>query len=494
VLAGCAPAQPAVRITATHDGLTLMADVAATSGSIVVESVLRNDRDVAVYVVPDQCGRVTDVELERTDFEPEGMTWQGPLQVVKDEILDDQRGRQPPDSFHPRRVGETSSDVPECVRPERVTRLDPGTEIAERWELPFEWQFGPARALAELGSDGTRIGLEAVEARDPDRLEFLDIMRAQDEDADRAGRLVRTELATSAVLTREATDPVAGPSMGELYDRLVANERLRAWIESQPIDGWRLADLQPAIPAVGGEYADLRLRLLSRSYERAARVVARPDGSAPVVTLPGEQDRARVFERRPGTLPPGIDLIPEPDSYSISNDLLLGDVTLPSGRVVVGEFLLDLEPLAITVGPGGYPVHATLARYQDQEWDDVSFATLVLSDAPTVRWEHADDIAVDGGSTSIVSAEGGDALSARFETDEAAWTGWWEAAFESLAAHDYLATMIELSPELDLAYLTSGVGDGGYPVYVGYDAGGRPTRVVVDFYLLHLAWPDAEVR
>jgi hypothetical protein len=38
---------------------------------------------------------------------------------------------------------------------------------------------------------------------------------------------------------------------------------------------------------------------------------------------------------------------------------------------------------------------------------------------------------------------------------------------------------------------SSGNGDGGYPVIVGYDAAERPTRVVVDLYLLHLDWPGS---
>jgi uncharacterized protein DUF4241 len=66
-----------------------------------------------------------------------------------------------------------------------------------------------------------------------------------------------------------------------------------------------------------------------------------------------------------------------------------------------------------------------------------------------------------------------------------------EAIFDSMVAHDYLATEWELTPETNLVRVSSGVGDGGYPVYVGYDAAGEPPRVVVDFYLLHLSWPDA---
>ena len=63
--------------------------------------------------------------------------------------------------------------------------------------------------------------------------------------------------------------------------------------------------------------------------------------------------------------------------------------------------------------------------------------------------------------------------------------------FFSMVAHDYLGTERGLTPETNLVRVSSGVGDGGYPVYVGYDAAGKPTRVVVDFLLLHLAWPGA---
>ena len=66
-----------------------------------------------------------------------------------------------------------------------------------------------------------------------------------------------------------------------------------------------------------------------------------------------------------------------------------------------------------------------------------------------------------------------------------------EAIFDSMVAHDYLATEWALTPETNLVQVSSGVGDGGYPVYIGFDAHEKPTRVVVDFYLLHLSWQDA---
>ena len=60
-----------------------------------------------------------------------------------------------------------------------------------------------------------------------------------------------------------------------------------------------------------------------------------------------------------------------------------------------------------------------------------------------------------------------------------------------MVAHDSLGTEWELTPEANLVRVSTGIGDGGYPVYVGYDADGNPTRVVVDFLLLHLGWPGA---
>jgi hypothetical protein len=89
----------------------------------------------------------------------------------------------------------------------------------------------------------------------------------------------------------------------------------------------------------------------------------------------------------------------------------------------------------------------------------------------------------------MVSIEGVRALTETFERSQDEWWAEQDVLFESLAAHDYLATLLPLDDEVNIAHFTSGNGDGGYPVFVGYDAQDRPTRVVVDFLLLHLDWP-----
>ena len=485
-VAACGPGRAPVAVSGEHDGLVVEGEVTDTGSSIGVDVVVRNQRDDVVHLETDQCGRVTDVELERTTFRPEGRHWGASIQAVKELVLNDQRFEDHADSFAPRRVGDHSSAVPECRRPDHAIPLEPGASIAERWEL----SVADSTTLREVGSDAALVSIEAIEARDPTAMEYFDIVYFLDEDADRAGRVARAELPLSGVMEMPATEPLTGPTRGQLFDRLLEIDRLRAWIEDQPAEGWGHADLRPAYPGYGAEFERLHLEMVTTAFERAAIVTAEPDGSSPTIELPDEASRTREFPRTAATLPPGIDALPDSD-FLLSDDLHLGGVLLPSGRVIVGEFICDAEPLAARVAPGGYPVHATLVRHPGSSDDErVAFVSLVLSDAPTVRWEEADAIAVDGGTATITSIEGRDEMNRMFDHDELAAMNLDEQIFDSMVAHDYLGTEWALSPETNLVRVTSGVGDGGYPVYVGFDALGNPTRVVIDFLLLHLAWPS----
>ena len=134
--AACAPSAEPVSFSGDHKGLTVNAMVSATDSSIVLETRVRNERDEAVQLVPDQCGRVTDVELERTEFLPEGRGWDGSIQAVKDLVLQNQGFLDRPDSFAPRRVGDSSSTVPDCSRPEHLVTLDAGGEITSAGSCP----------------------------------------------------------------------------------------------------------------------------------------------------------------------------------------------------------------------------------------------------------------------------------------------------------------------------------------------------------------------
>jgi hypothetical protein len=213
------------------------------------------------------------------------------------------------------------------------------------------------------------------------------------------------------------------------------------------------------------------------------------DGSVTAVSLPGAADRIRVFERRPATLPPGIALIPEPDAPVPTEDVIAGRLSLPSGQVVADGYLgVGGQPLPDRAAAGDHPVFVTVARLPDVPFDQVAFATIVVSDAPTVSWALRSTIAVDGGTAGFTSPEGLAALTRQGATG----TGGGDVldrAFDSLTAHDSIVTLLPIEDGLDLAMFSSGYGDGGYDVWVGLDRDGKPTRFVIDFAIVHLGWP-----
>src|SRR5699024_1946201 len=133
-------------------------------------------------------------------------------------------------------------------------------------------------------------------------------------DEARRGRALRAEVAATAVIDRAPTAAPAGPSLGQLFDKLVQqNAQLRGWIEAQPADSWRHAALAPAYPQFSDdpETEKLHLAMVTTGYERAATVSAGPTGDGAVLELPGEEDRRRDSARRPASMPLGIQLIHE---------------------------------------------------------------------------------------------------------------------------------------------------------------------------------------
>jgi hypothetical protein len=451
--------------------LKLRMTLRATDSALVVETHVANGRRAAVHLVPDQCGHVTEVVLARTRFEPVGHTWPGSLGAVKRLVLNDQRFLQDPDLFHPKPPRG-------CKRPARPVTLRAHETVDERWELPFR----DAAAFTAVGSAHSSVRAEVVEARDPKEPEYLDMLATGEAEVARRGRNLRLEAPASRVVERAPAKGTRPPSLGQLYDRLLADRTLRRWLEAQPPASWRDAHVS-LLPAV------VRFKAVTTMYERAVTATAQPDGSNVRVRVPGDGDRTRRWAYRRATLPPGIARAPDPKGWTPTEDVLPGRVRLPSGRIVVGEYLLEAKPLHARAQPGAYPVHATLARYRGDKSNSVALATLVLSRRPTVRWRYATAIAVDGGTAAITSAEGAAALRTLFDRAQQRWQQLSDEMFDSLTAHDYQVTEFSFGRRLNLALFSSGLGDGGYPVFVGYDATGRPTRVVVDFLLLHLKWP-----
>ncbi|MET9841654.1 DUF4241 domain-containing protein [Streptomyces virginiae] len=185
--------------------------------------------------------------------------------------------------------------------------------------------------------------------------------------------------------------------------------------------------------------------------------------------------------------------------------VLIGEVTLPTGRVVACDPFVcmgegEAEPFTVAVEPGRYRAEAavaTLARAgsapDPHPHTRIAAARLVIRDAPSVGWE----MAVVAGQDPSALGEG-----EFFGYGVDAGTG----CFHDAAAHESfpgaedddgplwsaLDAVVE-GPQVflargedghTLAGFTSGWGDGCYPTWIGRDSGGRVTCFVTDFLVV----------
>jgi hypothetical protein len=181
-----------------------------------------------------------------------------------------------------------------------------------------------------------------------------------------------------------------------------------------------------------------------------------------------------------------VRVIPGGDNAQPTRDIVPGRITLPTGRLVVSsDGIMDGDAVKPRVAPGAYPVHITLIR-MPQGGQLPGLASLHVSDRKIARWRLAGGIGTDGATGGFTSAEGAAAYR-RFRDYGERWS---DGARDSQAAHGWVTSRIlPLGKRTDAVVFSTAASDGGYPLYVGLDAHGRAVRFVLDFGLIHFAWP-----
>lgn len=175
-----------------------------------------------------------------------------------------------------------------------------------------------------------------------------------------------------------------------------------------------------------------------------------------------------------------------------------GDLVLPTGKIVACDPAVSPEtpPFAICVVPDKYPVILSIARFCDDQ--RVAYAMLKFSDEKPVRWGMA--LLPKPDSASLKDDEvyyyGVDSATGCFMDVEAA-----QVLIENIDSDIYLDQITEemdktyvdtwswanicLSPSTgaNIICFSTGLGDGAYTSYFGYDEKGDVLCLVTDFGL-----------
>jgi hypothetical protein len=182
--------------------------------------------------------------------------------------------------------------------------------------------------------------------------------------------------------------------------------------------------------------------------------------------------------------------------------VVLGELCVPQGRIIACDPLLfnseSDEPFSASFPTGSFPVELAIAKWQDDE--RVAFARLKFSEQLPCRWEMA---VADGHSSAaiepgMIMGYGVDSGTGAFldVASAAAFAALTETEREQLednlqATYRHTRSWLLWKHEgASVALFSSGVGDGAYASYIGYDPDGTICRLVTDFMLL--AWPSSE--
>ncbi len=174
----------------------------------------------------------------------------------------------------------------------------------------------------------------------------------------------------------------------------------------------------------------------------------------------------------------------------------IGKLKISSGAVVACDpGHIDEYGIPFTqVFPNGeFPVQLSIGKVADEE--TIAFARIFFSDAPVARWEFAlqegqSPVPVGGNKMHGYSTDLGLGIfvdyAASKALDKTNLTRLDAAMYKEMDKHyhhDWRYSMHSFGNH-NLAVFSSGLGDGYYASYIGFDASGKPCRLLTDFNII----------
>lgn len=184
----------------------------------------------------------------------------------------------------------------------------------------------------------------------------------------------------------------------------------------------------------------------------------------------------------------------------------IADITITSGFITACDPLVcpDSEPFTQTVPNGTFPVDLSVAEFGDDQ--RVAFARIRLGNSESVRWEPAitkgQDIAelpeghffaypVDSGTGCFMGSETAKMLLKALWNDSSpeqdTYSDFMIREMEKNYVHtwDWANFSFKESKE-NVVTFKSGLGDGRYPTFFGFDPNNKITELITDFIVVDL--------
>ena len=173
----------------------------------------------------------------------------------------------------------------------------------------------------------------------------------------------------------------------------------------------------------------------------------------------------------------------------------IGKIKISSGHIIACDPLHIDEygiPFTQAFPTGEFPVQLSIAQTVDE--DLVAFARINFSEDPVEKWElallkgqapmavGAKDVhgyGVDGGVGIFIDEEAAKALNQKTVAD---FDGEVFKEMDNHYHHTWRYALYNFGNN-NLAAFTTGVGDGNYATYIGFNATGKPCRLITDFGL-----------
>lgn len=170
----------------------------------------------------------------------------------------------------------------------------------------------------------------------------------------------------------------------------------------------------------------------------------------------------------------------------------LGDLLCPSGKLIAWDPINAhaAEPFTEQFPAGHFAVELALAELEN--YPHVAFARIRFSDEPVATWKftHVKDengniandtlpwcFSVDAAMAFFIDAEANRDFVAG---GEQAWNEIWNKTEDVYKLHGKIISR----GKYNMAFFTTGYGDGYYTTFAGYDASGKICRLLADFHLI----------